>query len=87
MIAVEMLSDPSIVPDTYASGLSHVEDLGDGNWRLTFYARQHSTHGGEEYVVVCRLIGTTQSILSGVKTLMQALGRRCCGAKVRGLMH
>lgn len=80
MLSAELLSEPTIIPDTYASGLSHIEDLGDGMWRLTFFAKQESIYGGTEYVVVCRLIGTTQSMLNGVKTIMQSLGRRCCGA-------
>lgn len=80
MLTVEMLVEPVIIPDIYASGLSHIENLGDGTWRLTFFARQLSIHGGEEYVVVCRLVATTPAILDGVKSVMIALGRKCCGA-------
>lgn len=88
MLTAEMLSEPTIIPDIYASGLSHVENLGDGTYRLTFFAKQESIYGGEEYVVVCRLIGTTSSILGGIKTLMRALGTSCCGAKtVARLLH
>lgn len=86
MLSVEMLSEPVIVPDIYASGLSHMEDAGDGNWRLVFYARQQSPYGGEDYVIVCRMIAPTSAILEGVKTVMTCLGRRCCGA-VRDMVH
>lgn len=88
MLSAELLSEPAVVQDTYASGLSHVEDIGDGMWRLVFYSRQQSVYGGEEYVVVSRLICTTQSMLIGIKTAMEAIGQRCCGdAKRLGPMH
>lgn len=79
----EMLSEPVVVQDIFVSGLSHMEDLGDGNWRLVFFAKQHSPYGGEEFVTVCKIIAPTSAILAGVKTVMTALGKKCCGAMAR----
>lgn len=87
MLAVEMLSEPVVVDDTYCSGLSHMEAAGDGNWRLTFYKRQQSIYGGDEFIVVCRLIAPTSAVLDGVKTVMVALGKQCCGAQSYRLTH
>lgn len=75
-----MLSEPVHVPDVPVSGLSHVEDMGDGQYRLTFYTVRQSLYGGMEYTVEARLIATVPAIMKGVQTCMMALGRRCCGA-------
>lgn len=80
MLALEMLSEPVVVPDIYVSGLAAVEDMGDGNWRLTCYAKQQSLYGGVEYVVVSRVITTMPAMLEGVRQVMVASGRKCCGA-------
>lgn len=86
MLAVEMLSEPVIVPDIYVSGLAAVEDMGDGNWRLTCYTRQRSIYGGYDYVVASRVVTTLPAMLDGVRQVMMASGRRCCGA-VKELVH
>lgn len=80
MPAVEMLSEPVAVQDTYVSGLSHIEDLGDGNYRLTFYTTRQSTYGGTEHNVEVRLVATLPTIIAGIRTCLMTLGHRCCGA-------
>ncbi|WP_159585960.1 hypothetical protein [Chelativorans xinjiangense] len=88
MRAIEMLSEPVNVPDTYVSGLSHVEDMGDGMYRLTFYATRESIYGGMEHTIEVRLVATLPAILAGMKTCMTAVGYRCCGAEdLRALSH
>lgn len=83
MLQLEMLSEPVAVEEVYVSGLAHVEDMGDGNYRLTFFQRRQSLYGGVENVVACRMVATPQAMLDGVKTVMGALGRRCCGVGLR----
>jgi len=82
------LTEPLIVQDIFASGLADVENLGDGNWRFTFYSQQRSSYDGAstDNVVVCRIVGSTSAALEAVRTIMLALGHRCCGA-VRERLH
>ena len=80
MLPAEMLSEPAIVPTVYVSGLAYIEPIGDGNFELVCYQRQPSLYGGEDYVVVSRVVAPTSAILEGVKAVMKAMGRRCCGA-------
>ena len=88
MPPAEMLSEPVIVPTTYVSGLAYIEPIGDGNFELVCYQRQPSLYGGEDYVVVSRVIAPTSAILEGVKMVMRTMGRRCCGAALeRAGMH
>lgn len=86
MLALETLTEPVVLDDVYVSGLAHIEDIGDGNYRLLFYKKQRSLYGGDEAVIVCRMVATPQAMLQGVKMVMKALGKRCCGA-VSGLVH
>lgn len=76
------LSEPVAVGDIYVSGLHHVEDMGDGNYRLIFFTNQ-----GEDHNVTCKLIATLPAILCGVKLLMRSLGYCCCGAVLRAFRH
>jgi hypothetical protein len=76
------LVEPAIVPDTYVSGLYDVEDLGDGTFRFTFFAKQRSVHDGkEERVVVARIVIGASAILHAAKWALSAIGMRCyCAA-------
>ena len=87
MLAVELLSEPVVIPDTYSSGLSHIEDVGDGNLRFTFVVRQRSTYGGDEHNIVARLVLPRSAVHLALKTTMQALGMKCCGAGREVLTH
>lgn len=80
MLAVELLSEPVHVPDNYVSGLSHIEDLGDGMLRFTFYKRQMSTYGVEEYVIADRIILSSTAVAKALKSTMNFMGWRCCCA-------
>ncbi len=87
MLSIEQLSEPVIVPDIYVSGLAAVEDMGDGNWRLTCYTRQRSPHGGYDYIVASRVVTTLPAMLDGVRQVMWATGQTCCGAVRKALVH
>ena len=79
-----ILSEPAIVPDVFASGLADAEDLGDGNMRFTFFARQKSMQdyaGAWELVIVARLVMPIGAVHAGMKATMQELGVSCCGAE------
>lgn len=87
MLAVELLSEPVVVQDTYASGLSHVEDIGDGNYRFTFYTRLRSTYGGDENNIVARLVLPASAVHAALKTTMRELGMKCCGGEKVSVRH
>lgn len=73
-MSIEFLSEPFAIQDVYASGLSHVEDLGDGNYRFTFYTRQASIYGRADAVVVCRLIMPINAVHDGVRETLLVTG-------------
>jgi hypothetical protein len=84
------LSEPAIVPDTFCSDVYEVEDLGEGNYRITFFTTQRSTYDGQgsEHVVVSRLVLTTSAALRVAQRIMQATGVQCCGGeRLRKLTH
>lgn len=80
----DFLSEPFVVPDVYASGLSHIEDLLDGNYRFTLFARQASFLGNAEAIVVARIVMPTGAIHLGVKDIIRVVGC-CCDVKDRYL--
>lgn len=79
---VERLSEPVIIPDTYVSGLSHIEELDGGDTlRFTFYAQRQSIYGdGSEYTVEARLILSKQAVWQALKLTLFTFGIRCVGA-------
>lgn len=84
-----LLVEPAIIPAVYCSGLADAEDLGDGNYLFTLYARQKSFHSdGFDYVVVARIIMPMQAVHQSIQTTMKAMGVSCCGAeRLRVLAH
>jgi hypothetical protein len=79
-----LLSEPAIIQDIFCTGLAEAEDLGDGNFRFTLYARQKSFQdyaGTFEYVIVARLIMPTGAVMESIQTTMKAMGVSCCGAE------
>lgn len=85
-----LLVEPAIVPDTYCSGLAEAEDLGDGNFRFTLYARQKSHNdyaGAVELVTVARIIMPAGAVMESVQMTMKALGVACCGGERLKLRH
>lgn len=71
-----LLSEPAIVPDTFCSGLAEVEDLGDGNVRLTYFSKQRSFNdyaGTDEHVIVARLVLPMSAIIAARKLLNATL--------------
>lgn len=71
--------EPAIVQDTYCSGRFPPEDLGNGDFRYTFYVKQRSITGEEEHVIVARLILPSIVIFQCLPETMKALGISCCG--------
>lgn len=83
-----LLSEPAIVPDTFVSGLAEAEDLGDGNFRFTLYAKQKSFQDGQiEHVIVARLIMPAPAVMASIKTTMKAMGLACCGGERMSTRH
>lgn len=90
MLAQAVFTEPIAVSDVFASGLAEVEDLQDGNYRFTFFARRRSLDysGAIESEVVARLIIPSNAVIEGMKRTMEAMGIRCCGGeKLRYLSH
>lgn len=73
--------EPAIVPDVYCSGRFAPEDLGNGDFRFTFYVKQRSIEGEEEHVIVARLILPGIVIFQTLPETMKALGIGCCGGE------
>jgi hypothetical protein len=70
--------------------LADAEDLGDGNFRFTLYARQktfQSAESGFEYVIVARLIMPHVAALQSIETTMKAMGISCCGGERLRVAH
>jgi len=80
----QLLIEPAIVQDVFASGLADAEDLGDGNMRFTFYAKQrsHADYAGTtELVIVARLIMPAAAVVESIQLTMKAMGISCCGGE------
>lgn len=74
-----LLIEPAIVPDIFCSGLAEAEDLGDGNFRFTLYAKQKSFQSAEshfDYVIVARLIMPSLAVLQAIETTVKAMGMK-----------
>jgi hypothetical protein len=86
-----LLVEPAIVPDIFCTGLADAEDLGDGNFRFTLYARQKSLHdhaGHMDYIIVARLVLPAKAVMESIQMTMKAMGVQCCGGeKLRKLAH
>lgn len=67
------LIEPQIIPDIFVSGLGEVEDLGDGNFRFTFYCKHH-TGAKEELVVVAKLIAPRSAVPPALFMAAKAIG-------------
>jgi hypothetical protein len=86
----QLLTEPAIVPDVFCSGMAEAEDLQDGNWRFTFYAKQKtfSDYSGDvDFIVVARIILPAGAVLSSIQETMKAMGVSCCGAERLRLAH
>lgn len=85
----QLLTEPIAIQDVYASGLAEAEDLGDGNFRFTFYARQKSLYdyaGSIEYVVVARIVLPTVAVFSAMQMTKDSL-RHGSNEAVKLLAH
>jgi hypothetical protein len=77
------------VPDTYVSGHAEVEDMQDGNYRITFYTRKKSIGFGiAENEINERLVMPVHAAILLVRAIMRVGGIQCCGGeKLRHLAH
>ncbi|MBZ9873110.1 hypothetical protein LB542_19875 [Mesorhizobium sp. BR1-1-9] len=85
-----LLTEPAIVSDIFCSGLADAEDLGDGNYRFTLYARQKSHQdyaGGVDFVIVARLIMPAPAVVQSIQMTMKAMNVSCCGAERLRVAH
>ncbi|PAP94015.1 hypothetical protein CIT31_16750 [Mesorhizobium wenxiniae] len=86
----QLLIEPAIVPDIFCTGLAEAEDLGDGNFRFTLYAKQRSFHdyaGTVDLVIVARLIMPAGAVMEAIQMTMKAMGVACCGGERLKLRH
>lgn len=67
------LTDPGVVLDTFVSGLGEVEDVGGGCFRFTFYAKHHGD-GGDELVVVAKLVAPMEAVPPALFLAARAIG-------------
>ncbi len=67
------LIEPYAVQDTYVSGLAEVEDIGGGNYRFTFFCREHHDDH-EEWTVVAKLIAPLEAVPPAVIKTARAVG-------------
>jgi len=81
-----LLIEPAIVPDIFVSGVAEPEDLGDGNFRFTFFTRQKSFHdyaNVTEGVIVARLVMPFSAVLLAHRLSGRNLGLICCAEMSR----
>lgn len=63
------------IPDIFVSGLASAEEIGDGNFRFTFYVNHRSVHDGTlEREIVCRIIMPSNAAQEGCRKSMESLG-------------
>lgn len=74
------ITEPIYVPDVYVSDLLCIEDAGDGDLRFVFVTRQRSIYGGDEHVVVARLVAPITTVHRSIQKTMKHMNFRCCGA-------
>lgn len=68
------LVEPLFVQDIYASGMASAEDIGDGNYRFTFFCNQRNISGDMERVIVSRLVLPGSSAREAAKEALTLLG-------------
>lgn len=65
----------AVVPDIYASGMAMAEEIGEGNYRFTFYVNHRSVHDGSaEREIVCRIILPTASVHAAIQMALEGVG-------------
>jgi hypothetical protein len=75
------MTEPGVTPDVFVSGLGEVEDLGGGCFRFTFFAR-HKSEGGEELIVVAKLIAPMEAVPPALFLAAKAIGFSLSGSFV-----
>lgn len=76
-----VLIEPAIVSDVFCSDMAEPEDLGDGNFRFTFFTKQKSFldyAGTTDAVIVARLILPFGAVLHAHRMAGKRLGLVCC---------
>lgn len=76
------ISEPIAVPDTYVSGIAHIEQMGGGLMRFTLFAGHHNLSDNEpERVIVSRIIMTKEDVKKAMLAVELAL------AGIEGMVH
>ncbi len=58
------ISEPVAIEDRFVSGMAHVQDMGDGNVRLTYYVERICLYSGDmERVVVDRQVMSANTLV------------------------
>jgi hypothetical protein len=66
------------VPDVFVTGLAHVENIGGGCWRFTFFTSQE-VGGKQEMVVAAKIIMPGESVPEAMH--MTALTTHTCACQ------
>jgi hypothetical protein len=77
MSEVADLLDVLAVPDTFVSGLGHVEPIGGGNWRFVFYVNQEVA-GGIVNVVVAKLVMSIDALPAAIHMAAKTTSTCAC---------
>jgi hypothetical protein len=75
-VTFEMLTEPVVVPDVFITGMVEPECVNEeGTLRLTFFTKQRSSYGGgDDFVVVSKLVISPQAAWSVAKTILAYFG-------------
>lgn len=88
--AIAPLVEPAVVQDIYASGMSSAEDIGDGNYRFTFYCNQRNISGDMERIIVSRLVlpgASAREAAMNALTMLGGVFLRDCAQCLKVGMH
>ena len=79
------VTEPIIIQDTFVTALHDIEDLGEGNFRFVFIAKQRSSYDGtsQEHVVVAKLVAPTMTVFHAAMWALKAIGVKCCAHFMR----
>ena len=78
----EHIFEPVFVPDTFVTGLHQVENLGDGNFRFTFFVKQDNSR-----ICAARLVLSLMAVAHAACWALREIGYGCCGKFVKRSLH
>jgi hypothetical protein len=81
------LVENGFIPDIFANGIAHVEEIGGECVRLTFYVEQVNLAGKRERLIVCKLIRPISSLNINPNRLVELSGASVSAKKIRADHH